>query len=254
MGSNTKPAQPIVIFGGFLSADRIYFALRESLAALTGQHISVVQTRSLDWLPSVSQVGWAVLLRKLDRAVQAAAQISATGKVTLIGHSAGGVLSRLYLSPQPFYGQACRGYERVSQLITLGSPHHNRGGLTRGGYMAQWIERHYPGAAFSPFVSYTAVAGQILRGDARGTPRERMAYRTYRSISGQGNEWGDGLVPTSAALLRGAQHITLTGVAHYSIFGADWYGSEAIIPLWWQRSQEQDEHAASSHPIGSAAA
>ena len=98
------------------------------------------------------------------------------------------------------------------------------------------------------------MAGQSLRGAARGTPRERMAYRTYRSISGRGDEWGDGLVPTSAALLRNAQHITLEGVAHFSIFGDVWYGSEAIIPLWWQTSQEQDEHAASSHPIGSVSA
>ncbi len=250
MVSDTRPAQPIVIVGGFLSADRIYFALRESLAALAGQPVSVVQTRSVDWLPSVSPVGWAVLLRKLDRAVQAATQISPTGKVTLIGHSAGGVLARLYLSPRQFYGESFRGYQRVSHLITLGSPHHNRGGLTRGGYMARWIEQHYPGAAFAPLVRYTAVAGQSLRGDAHGTPRERLASRTYRSISGRGAEWGDGLVPTSAALLRGAQHITLAGVAHYSIFGAEWYGSESIIPLWWQASQEQDEQADSSHPIG----
>jgi pimeloyl-ACP methyl ester carboxylesterase len=254
MALSAKADQPIVIFGGFLSADRIYFALRETLAALTSQHVSVVQTRSLDWLPSVSQVGWFTLLRKLDRAVRAAAQISATGKITLIGHSAGGVLSRLYLSPRPFYGEAFRGYRRVSHLITLGSPHHNRGGLTRGGYMAQWIEQHYPGAAFAPLVTYTAVAGKSQRGDQHGTPRERMAYRTYHSISGQGDEWGDGLLPTSAALLRGARHITLDGVAHFSIFGDEWYGSEMVVPLWWKMSQEQHERANPPHPIGSAAA
>jgi len=254
MAPNSKAAQPVVIFGGFLSADRIYFALRETLAALTGRHVSVVQTRSLDWLPSVSQYGWATLLRKLDRSVRAAAQISPTGKVTLIGHSAGGVLARLYLSPRPFYGEAFRGYQRVSHLITLGSPHHNQGGLTRGGYMSQWIEQHYPGAAFAPLVTYTAVAGRSLRGDRRGAPRERMAYRTYRSISGRGDEWGDGLVPASAALLRGAQHITLDGVAHFAMFGDMWYGSETIVPLWWTASQEQDEHATSHPPIESAAA
>jgi pimeloyl-ACP methyl ester carboxylesterase len=249
---STKADQPVVIFGGFLSADRIYFALRQTLAQLTGQHVTVVQTRSIDWLPSVSQVGWATLLRKLDRAVRAAAQISPTGKVTLIGHSAGGVLARLYLSPRPFYGDAFRGYQRVSHLITLGSPHHNRGGLTRGGHMSQWIEQNYPGAAFSPLVAYTAVAGKSLRGDRHGAPRERMAYRTYRSISGHGDEWGDGVVPVSAALLRGARYITLDGVAHFSVFGDQWYGSETIVPLWWQMSQEQDERAAYSHPIGSA--
>jgi pimeloyl-ACP methyl ester carboxylesterase len=254
MAQNIKTTQPVVIFGGFLSADRIYFALREALAALTGQPVSVVQTRSLDWLPSVSQYGWAALLRKLDRAVRTAAQISPTGKVTLVGHSAGGVLARLYLSPRPFYGEAFRGHQRVSQLITLGSPHHNRGGLTRGGYMSQWIEQHYPGAAFAPLVTYTAVVGKSLRGDRRGAPRERMAYRTYRSISGQGDEWGDGLVPISAALLRGAYHVTLDGVAHFSMFGDMWYGSETIVPLWWTASQEQHEHATLLHPIGSAAA
>jgi hypothetical protein len=61
------------------------------------------------------------------------------------------------------------------------------------------------------------------------------------------------VVPISAALLRGARHITLDGVAHFSIFGDQWYGSEAIVPLWWQMSQEQDEHAAYSPPIGSTA-
>jgi pimeloyl-ACP methyl ester carboxylesterase len=254
MASNTNADQPIVIFGGFLSADRIYFALRDTLSHLTGQRVSVVQTRSLDWLPSVSQFGWAALLRKLNRAVRAAAQISPTGKVTLIGHSAGGVLARLYLSPRPFYGDAFRGYERVAQLITLGSPHHNRGGLTRGGYMSQWIEQHYPGTAFAPFVKYTAVAGKSQRGDRRGTPRERMAYRTYRSISGRGDEWGDGLIPVSGALLHGAQRVTLDGVAHFSMLSDVWYGSETIVPLWWKASQEQYEHATSPHRIGSAAA
>ncbi len=254
MAPNTKAAQPVVIFGGFLSADRIYFALRETLAGLTSQPVSVVQTRSLDWLPSVSRHGWTGLLRKLDRAVRAAARISPTGKVTLVGHSAGGVLARLYLSPRPFYGNAFRGYQRVSHLITLGSPHHNRGGLTRGGYMARWIEQHYPGAVFAPLVTYTAVAGKSLRGDQRGTPRERMAYRTYRSISGQGDEWGDGLVPISAALLHGAYHIILDGVAHFSIFGDLWYGSETIVPLWWALSQEQHDQAILLHPNSLAAA
>jgi pimeloyl-ACP methyl ester carboxylesterase len=254
MASNTNADQPIVIFGGFLSADWIYFALRDTMADLTGQHVSVVQTRSADWLPSVLQYGWATLLRKLDQEVQAAAQMSSTGKVTLIGHSAGGVLARLYLSPRPFYGDAFGGYQRVAQLITLGSPHHNRGGLTRGGHMSQWIEQHYPGTAFAPLVKYSAVAGQSLHGNQHGMPRERIAYRTYRGISGRGNEWGDGLVPTSAALLRDAQHITLDGVAHFSMLGDVWYGSETIVPLWWKTSQEQYEYTTSLSPIGSAAA
>lgn len=254
MTSNTSADQPIVIFGGFLSADWSYFTLRNTLANLTGQRVSVVQTRSVDWLPCVSQIGWVTLLRKLDRAVRAAAQISPSGKVTLIGHSAGGVLARLYLSPRPFFGAAFGGYHRVAQLITLGSPHHNRGGLIHGGQMSKWIEQHYPGAVFAPQVKYSAVAGQSLRGDQHGTLPERLAYHTYRRISGRGDEWGDGLVPTSAALLCNAQPITLDGVAHFTMFGDVWYGSERIVPLWWKASQEQYERATSPHSIALAEA
>jgi pimeloyl-ACP methyl ester carboxylesterase len=195
MSPINKASQPIVIFGGFLSFEMIYRDMRDALIAVTGQPVSIVRTLGLDWLPSVSRLGWMHLLRILDRTVRRAAQRSSTGKVTLIGHSAGGVLARLYLSPRPFLGHAYGGLDRVDQLITLGSPHHNRGGLTHGGRMSRWIDQHYPGAAFAPQVKYTSVAGQWLRGNRAGTSRERLAFEVYRDVGGDGNAWGDGLIP-----------------------------------------------------------
>jgi pimeloyl-ACP methyl ester carboxylesterase len=225
--------QPIVFLGGFLSYAMLYESTRDALARVTGQPVFVVETYGHDWLAGVSRIGWARVLRKLAATVQQALAVSITGRVTVVGHSAGGVFARLYLSPRPFLGRAYRGVEYVDHLITLGSPHYNKGGVTRGGHVSRWLERRYPGAYFSPQVTYSCVAGKAIQGDERGSTGQRWAYRFYRQIEGQGDIWGDGLVPVSSALLRGAQHITLVGVSHFHGFGEAWYGSEEVISRWW---------------------
>jgi pimeloyl-ACP methyl ester carboxylesterase len=169
----------------------------------------------------------------LDWTVRQAAQRSATGKVTLIGHSTGGVLGRLYLSPEPFLGRTYRGLERVDRLITLGSPHYNTGGLARGGCLSRWVEQRYPGAYYAPEVAYVSVAGRLRRGDLGGSRAERWAYQTYRDLCGDGAVWGDGLIPVASALLQGARPVTLEGVSHFPGFGQHWYGDAEIVRQWW---------------------
>jgi pimeloyl-ACP methyl ester carboxylesterase len=229
----TTSAHPIVVFGGFLSYSMLYKRFRDALAHVSGQPVWGVGTTSRDWLPSVSRLGWSYLLRKLDRTVQQAARDAATGKVILIGHSAGGVLSRLYLSPDPFLGRAYIGLERVAHLVTLGSPHNNGRRLMYGGLMSHWVERHYPGAFFASHVHYTSIAGSAVFGDQGGSLAQRHAYRVYRGIVGDGNVWGDGLIPVTSALLSGAQQITLDDVGHFAGFGASWYGTPEVIERWW---------------------
>jgi pimeloyl-ACP methyl ester carboxylesterase len=226
--------KPIVIFGGFLSFPMVYREMREALAAYTGQPTWVVDTFSHDWLLSVNMAGWKRLLDKLDRMVRQAAKDSSSGKVTLVGHSAGGVLARLYLSPKPFLDRAYHGSEIVDQLITLGSPHLNLGGLNRGGRMSRWVERACPGATFTPRVQYTSVAGQYVCGARSGSVRERWLYNAYRDLCGEGTTCGDGLVPVKSALLAGAEPVILDGVSHFTGFGAAWYGNAEVIPLWWR--------------------
>jgi hypothetical protein len=201
----------------------------------------VVEIQSLDWIPSIISPGWARLLRKLDHAVHQAVRQSTTGKVTLVGHSAGGVLGRIYLSPRPFLGHTYHGLEFIDHLITLGSPHYNQRRSLHGGRMSRWVERRYPGAFFAPRVKYTSVASKLLRGDRQGSLRERHAYIFYEEIIGAGDVWGDGLVPVSSALLRGSQQIVLDGVSHFTGFGGPWYGSVEVIPRWWNISAGKAE-------------
>lgn len=232
--------QPIVILGGFMSFSGLYAAMSSALQELTGQPTTVVDVQSLDWLPSLTPLGWKLLLDRLDAEVQKAVQPSPTGRAALVGHSAGGVLARLYLSPRPFLGRSYNGLALVNQLITLGSPHHNQQRWMYGGMMSRWVERRLPGACFSSVVRYTSVAGKLTRGRRRGSFAERQAHRFYRSISRDGDSWGDGLVPIRSALLQGAHHIVLDGVGHAPGFGGPWYGSKQIIPLWWAAATGAD--------------
>jgi len=232
---------PIVIIGGFLSYAWAYREMQQELSAWTGRPVSIADIAGHEWLLAVSSLGWARLLAGLDRAVQRAIRSASAGKITLIGHSAGGVLARLYLSPDPFLGHSFRGLERVNHLITLGSPHYSQGSWRRGGRLSRYVEGRYPGAYFQPEVRYTSFAGKFLRGDHAGSRFQRWAYDRYEEICGQGNTWGDGLVPIQAALLKGSDQVILERISHYSIFGDPWYGSNVAIPKWWDR--REGDHA-----------
>jgi len=235
--SSPTVMQPIVIFGGFLSFPGAYRGMHDTLAQITGQPVWIVEARSYDWIRTISRKGWTYLLRKLERAVHQAVRHSTTGKVTLVGHSAGGVMARLYLSPKPFLGHAYSGLDHVDHLITLGSPHYNQ----RGGQMRRWVDDQYPGAYFAPQVEYTSVAGKAIRGNRHGSFRERWAHRFYERLGGDGKAWGDGLVPAGSALLRESQQITLEGVSHFTGFGGPWYGTAEVVPQWWDACTSRDE-------------
>lgn len=225
--------EPIVIFGGFLSFPRVYSTMRSELIRLTSLPVSVVPTHSHESLATISLAGCVILLDKLDRTVRTAAQTTPDGKVTLVTHSQGGVLARLYLTPESFYGRQYDGHKYVSRLITLGSPHYNQGGITRGGHISRYIQKHCPDAFFSPQVRYTSVAGKLLRGSHLTTRQARRVYKYYAELCGDGAVWGDGLIPLPSALLNHSQQIILDGVGHFSKFSSLWYGSPQVIPHWW---------------------
>ena len=243
---------PVVIIGGFLSYAWAYREMQQELSAWTGRPVSIADIPGHEWLLAVSSLGWARLLTGLDRAVQRAIRSASGGKITLVGHSAGGVLARLYLSPDPFLEHSYRGLERVNHLITLGSPHYSQGSWRRGGRLSRYVEKCYPGAYFQPEVRYTSFAGKFLHGDRSGSRFQRWAYDRYEEICGQGNTWGDGLIPIQAALLKGSDQVILDRISHYSVFGDPWYGSSAAIPKWWDRREGDHAYEQSTQPgVGS---
>jgi pimeloyl-ACP methyl ester carboxylesterase len=234
--------QPIVLIGGLLSFPTVYRGMRKTLGGLAGQPVWVVEVYIRDWMSATTPAGWKRLLDKLQHTVLRALGDSSTGKVTIVGHSAGGVVARLYLSPEPFLGVTYGGLEHVACLITLGSPHYSE----RGTRMRHWVEEACPDAYFAPQVGYTSVAGKAVQGRRDGSFRERFAYLFYRRLAGDGETPGDGLVPVRSALLRGSRQIALDGVSHFSGFGGPWYGAEEIMPLWWDACSDNARRGSDS--------
>jgi hypothetical protein len=233
--TDTSPDRcPIVILGGVLSRPGLYAEMQRTLAASSGVPVTIVRTSLLDWVLAVSAYGWHRIIRKLDDEVRRAAAAGGS-RVVLIGHSAGGVMGRLYLSPEPFRGQVFAGLDRVAHLVTLGSPNTNQ----RVGPMRRWVDRRYPGACFSPHVRYTSVAGRWLEGRTRGDLSQRVAHAVYRRLRGDGATWGDGLVPVDVALLPGARPVVLDGVGHAPGRVRPWYGSAAVVRRWWASAMSE---------------
>jgi pimeloyl-ACP methyl ester carboxylesterase len=220
---------PVVVLGGFLCPAFIYRQLRRVLAEATDTGVRIVTPPPWEWLLAGTTLGWSLILRRLHRAVRAALEESEAPRVTLVGHSAGGVIARLYLAPEPFRGDTFDGQRLVDRLITLGSPHH-----VRRGPMRSRVGVAVPGVRFAPPVRYVAIAGSDVIGSASGRVVQRLARCWYAAFGDDGETPGDGLVPVSVALLRDARHLTLPGVRHAPWFGGAWYGSREVVTRWWQ--------------------
>lgn len=220
--------EPVVVLGGFLSSPGFYHEMCGAIQKLRNCAVETADVWIWHWAAAVSARGWSRILDRLHETVLRMSSDSPTGKVVLVGHSAGGVIGRLYLSDQPFLESTYAGLERVTTLITLGSPHRNpeRARLRRE------VERRLPGAFFAPRVRYVAVAGRAISGEPGGKSSERRAGWCYRHLIGHGEVWGDGLVPVEAALLEGADEVVLVGVHHAPVFGTPWYGSPEIVEQW----------------------
>jgi hypothetical protein len=223
--------QPIVILGGFLAKSYFYRDLKNALSSLSGNPVYICNLGFVEWYRAINAKGWLKIMHKLHSLVENTVSESKTGKITLIGHSSGGVIARLYLAPDEFLGCVFNGKRYVSHLITLGSPHYNLHGTP----MRKFVQEKYPDSYFHPEVKYFSVAGTGVLGNKNGNVMERISYHSYRYLCGRGDISGDGLVPIDSALLRGSTHITLEGVGHPFLAARNWYGKTENVSIWWNK-------------------
>ncbi|CAM8935532.1 unnamed protein product [Rhodiola kirilowii] len=150
-------------------------------------------------------------LKRVDDAVREAKELAeGGGTFSVIGHSAGGWLARVYM--EEF------GRDGISLLLTLGTPHlpppKGLPGVidqTRG--LLYHVEEQCAKPEYTPEVKYG-----------------------YKQVCGRSDVWGDGVVPEVSAHLDGALNISLDGVYHSPVGSDDelrpWYGSPAIVDQW----------------------
>ncbi|MBW4476590.1 MAG: lipase [Tolypothrix brevis GSE-NOS-MK-07-07A] len=225
---------PTVILPGYLESAIAYRQLEQSLQQ-SGFPTITVPLRRRDWIPTLGGRPITPILQQLHRTVKQILQQYNASQINLIGHSAGGWISRIYLGEKPYFGRGevqpstyCA-HDVVNTLVTLGTPHISQERWTR--WNLDFVKNNYPGA-FYKNVRYVCVAGKTIFGVRR--IGSWLAYSSYQLTCGKGNTWGDGITPIEAAHLDGAENIVIEGVNHSPRSRGIWYGSEEPLKAWMQ--------------------
>jgi pimeloyl-ACP methyl ester carboxylesterase len=237
--------QAIVIIGGYNALWTAYLGMARHLEGVSGLPAIGVPLTPWHWFKLRRTQDATHMLHQVHETVVWARRRLQAERFVLVGHSAGGLLGRLYLHQGLVWGQRYAGAEHVDMLITLGTPHCGEQGTDSGWCLADQANRLVPGTPYAAGVRYLAVAGRSVQGRPDGDHAQRRAFRGYQFLSARADAWGDGIVPLSSARLDGAETLVLDGVAHSKRYGHDWYGaSKAIVRRWWPRSLPAGEHDA----------
>ncbi len=225
-------SRPVVIIGGWLSSPGDYAGMARTLAAAPYRRtVYVADIGRGDWL-GLRDPNFSPVLDTLARTVELALRESGAARVELIGHSAGGRVARAYLGHLPYNGISYAGHRRVSRLITLGTAHTTYEVWVKE--FAGWVNASYPGAFYAPELAYRAVAGRSVAGRRIGGLEEMLAFQSYAVSFADGAQIGDGVIPTAACYLAGADNLVLEGARH-APYNAPrtWYGAPEVVPLWF---------------------
>ncbi|GLT36456.1 hypothetical protein SLA2020_108310 [Shorea laevis] len=274
--------RPAVILPGLGNNTGDYKKLELTLQEEYGLPTVVAKVSRFDWLRNAAGLVdpnyWRGTLRprpvldwylkRVDDAVEEAKKLADGGTLSLIGHSAGGWLARVYM--EEF------GFSDISLLLTLGTPHlpppEGSPGVidqTRG--LLNYVEKHCAKAVYTPELKYVCIAGRYIQGarifresnmdvvtidnnqtspisevaavntnfnseSSAVTLRSRFVGQGYKQVCGEADVWGDGVVPEVSAHLEGALNISLDGVYHSPVGSDDvlrpWYGSPAVVEQW----------------------
>lgn len=156
-------------------------------------------------------------------------QLKSNKKIALIGHSAGGWISRIYLSDQDYGGKVYSGSKYIHSVVTLGTPHATAPGPAFEGI--SWINKQLVGDA----VRSLAVAGKGFQGDRwGGLTQGSYAFCCPDGTDGS-NYDGDGMTPTFSALaMPNSESLVLpqNEVNHFAWTDVGWVGKKVAPELY----------------------
>lgn len=223
---------PTVIVPGYLEIQNAYRPLEQSLQSL-GFPTVTVPLRRRDWLTTFGGRSVNPILQQLNATVLQVMEQYSASQINLLGHSAGGWISRIYMGEVPYAGRGetkaslWQAFKQVATLITLGTPHISQERWTR--WNLDFVNNNYPGAYYND-VRYICIAGKSIFGEKR--PGSWLAYSSYQMTCGNGSTWGDGIIPIEAAHLEGAENSIIEGVLHSPRSPGIWYGSQEPLQQW----------------------
>eukprot|EP00887_Chlorella_sp_A99_P002922 scaffold24.g2922.t1 len=224
------PLRSVVILPGLGNNAKDYAQMASELHS-RGLHVEVAPVTRLDWARNAAGLRYADYwrgtlaplptvrwyLERVSSAARAAAEATGGARATLLAHSAGGWLGRVWLLRER--GAGAEEAQLVDCYVSLGSPQLPPP----------------PGVVDQ----YATVAGRYIQGApllGPGSWKQRVVGAGYKQASlggggggggggeggvcGDATAWGDGVVPVPTAHLPEAHNFTLEGVYH-SPLGAD---------------------------------
>ena len=231
-----EAAPHVVIVGGYLTEPLLYGRMRRRLLEHGAARVTVTPLHLPDWL-AMAFVGMGPAMLRTARAIREARRDAPTLPL-VIGHSAGGLLARLAMSPEPIDGRRAGVADDVGCLVTLGTPHRLAPAILRrhaGVRAVELLERTAPGCWHEPATGYLTVGSTFVG------PRQRVPVHPLRQGIGgvmrglvgvTPGARGDGIVDEVRCRLDGAPHVALPDVLHGTL-GGPWYGDAAVIDRWW---------------------
>lgn len=235
MEQQVEQRPSVLIVGGFATAPANYLPFARRLRARGVARVDIAPLWPPDWLIG-ALLGFGPATARTRRAIEHTHIAGGRRPIIIVGHSAGGILARLAMSPLAYRGYRGGAAEQVGCLVTLGTPH----GLAQlpnryrhaGHDAAEFLDRVAPGAYFAPRTGYLTVGANFSAAPFRGA-LGRLATEVFTLMLGEETKSpGDGIVPASAVHLEGARQVTYGDVRH-GVVGAPWYGDEAVIDRWW---------------------
>jgi hypothetical protein len=247
----------VLIVGGYMTVPPNYWPMRRRLQRRGAARVDIAPLWPPDWIIA-GLLGFGPVLRRTGKAIAHTYRAGGRRPIIVIGHSGGGIAARLAMSHQAYFGRVAGVAEAVGCLVTLGTPHglaqlHNR--YHHAGHeAASFLEQVTPGAYYAPRTAYLTV-GSSYRGAAFPGVVGKLAGEVFSMVVGSdtSDPAGDGIVPSAAVHLPGAEQLTFEDARHGHI-GHDWYGSDRLIDRWWPRAVELWHEALRARASGDAAA
>jgi hypothetical protein len=231
----SEPRPSVLIVGGFMTAPPNYWPMRRRLLRRGAARVDIAPLWPPDWILA-GLLGFGLVMRRTGRAIARTYQAADRQPIIVIGHSGGGIASRLAMAGASYHGRRAGVAEAVGCLVTLGTPHMlaqvpNR--YFHAGHEAcRFLDREAPGAYFAPRTSYLTVGSSYREAPFKGMVGW-LADEIFSMVVGRERDGiGDGIVPSTAVHLAGAEQLTYEDVRHGHI-GTPWYGDDRIIERWW---------------------
>jgi hypothetical protein len=237
------PAPDVVIIGGYLTEPIFYQPLRSRLLARGAGSVTVTRLHWPDWM-AMSLAGMGPVMLRGARTIRETRRRS-SAPVLVVAHSAGGLVARLAMSPEPLDGRQVGVSDDVGCLVTLGTPHRLLPAIPfwrhPGIRATEFLDEVTPGAYFAPTTAYLTVGSTLVDPGSRA-PTNSLKHainRVMRQFVGEEpNVRGDGIVGNAISQLDGASHVELPDVLH-GTFGGPWYGDGHVVDRWWPAALDQ---------------